>query len=270
MSLLQRIINRARRALGRLYARRYYFLRKVNGAGIPQHNLSYMPNGFSITKVGNTGVSVIDGFCTPEEAQTIIDLAKDQLRPSAVQIDGKWVLAEGRQSDTALVFGPKRPDPALLPFACRAAALTGLPYTHLEGVYVTRYGEGGRYDEHLDCGSNFQIDRLYTILLYLNDMEPEHGGSTAFPRLNIEVQPCVGRAVSWTNMNPDGSIHYEASHAALPVNPGGEKWCIQFWFHPYKMFDEIKGIVPQATTGVPLCAQDDLPDGASLFNGHEA
>jgi prolyl 4-hydroxylase len=269
MSVLQKIIRKVRRYSGAFYERRYFLLHKITGAGIPQHNLSYMPDGFSITKVGNTGVSVIDGFCTPEEAQAIIDLARDQLKPSAVQIDGKFVLAEGRNSETALVFGPKRRDPELLPFACRAAALTGLPYTHLEGVYVTRYGEGGRYDEHLDCGSNFKVDRLYTVLLYLNDMELEHGGSTAFPNLNIEVQPRVGRAVSWTNMNPDGSIHNEASHAALPVKSGGEKWSIQFWFHPYKMFDEIKGIPPQAAPGVPLGAQDELPDGASLFSDHK-
>ena len=268
MNILRRIINKVRRHLGELYERRYFFLHKVLGPRIPQHNLSYLPNGFSIIKVGNTGVSVVDGFCTPEEAQAIIDLARGDLKPSLVQVDGKFVFREGRKSDTALVFGPKKRDPALLPIACRAAALTGLPYTHLEGVYVTRYGEGGRYDEHLDSGDNFKIDRLYTVLLYLNDMTPEQGGSTAFPRLNIEVQPRVGRAVSWTNMNPDGSMHFEASHAALPVKPGGEKWSIQFWFHPYKMFEEIKDAIPQATPGVPLGAQDDLPDGASLFSDH--
>ena len=256
---------RIRARLSWLYERRYYFLHKLVGNKTPQHNLSYLPDGFRIHKVANTGISVVDGFCTPEEARAVIALASGQLKPSAVQVDGKFVLAEGRQSDTALVFGPENRDPALLPFACRAATLTGLPYTHLEGVYVTRYGEGGHYNEHVDYGDDFKVDRLYTVLLYLNDMDPEQGGATAFPNLNVEVQPRVGRAVSWTNMNPDGSVHLETSHAALPVKSGGEKWTIQFWFHPYKMFDEIGGAVPQAIPGVPIGAQDELPDGARRY-----
>jgi len=258
---------RIRQRFNWLFERRYFFLHKIVGGNIPQHNLSYLPDGFTIRKIGETGVAVVDGFCTPEEAQAVIDLARSRLIPSAVQVDGKFVLAEGRQSDTALVFGPKNPDPALLPFACRAAALTGLPYTHLEGVYVTRYGEGGRYNEHVDYGDNFKVDRLYTVLLYLNDMDISQGGATAFPNLNIEVQPRIGRAVSWTNMNPDGSAHFETSHAALPVKSGGEKWTIQFWFHPYKMFEEIRGAVPQAVTGLPMESSGDLPDGARLFSG---
>ena len=261
--MLKRLRIRGR--LTWLYERRYYFLHKLIGGKIPQHNLSYLPDGFTVRKAGRTGVSVVDGFCTQEEAQAVIDLARGNLVPSAVQVDGKFMLADGRQSDTALVFGPKNPDPALLPFACRAATLTGLPYTHLEGVYVTRYGEGGHYNEHVDYGDNFKVDRLYTVLLYLNDLEPAQGGATAFPNLNIEVQPRVGRAVSWTNKNPDGSVHLETSHAALPVKAGGEKWTIQFWFHPYKMFDEIDGVLPQAIPGAPISAEDELPDGARRY-----
>jgi len=263
--LRQRLRIRAR--LNWLFERRYFFLHKILGSNIPQHNLSYLPDGFTIHKIGSTGVAVVDGFCTPEEAQAVIELARARLKPSTVQVEGKFVLAEGRQSDTAVVFGPRNPDPKLLPFACRAAALTGLPYTYLEGVYVTRYGEGGHYNEHVDYGKDFKVDRLYTVLLYLNDMDVGQGGATAFPKLNIEVQPRVGRAVSWTNMNPDGSVHFETSHAALPVKSGGEKWTIQFWFHPYKMFEEIRGAMPQALPGRPMGISDHLPDGARLFSG---
>lgn len=215
--------------------------------------------------MGATGVAVIDGFCTPEEAREIIDAARDRLHRSRVLQDGKFVSDPGRSSETALIFGPRRMDPEWVPLACRAAAVTGLPYTHLEGVYVTRYQEGQRYDEHVDYGDKFAVDRLYTILLYLNDVPEEQGGATAFPNLNVQVQPRAGRAVSWTNMNPDGSAHSESSHAALPVKAGGEKWTIQFWFHPYKMFSDIDVELPQVTPGKPVPANADLPDGASHF-----
>ncbi len=248
-----------------VYTRRFYYFSKVFGIQVPAHNLSYFPDGFTIRKVGQTGVAVIDGFCTPAEAHKIIELARGGLHASGVQEKGKFVLAAGRQSETAGVFGPGNCDPTLLPIACRAAALVGLPYTHLEAVYVTRYQEGGHYNEHVDYGDHYNIDRLYTILLYLNDVQEEHGGATAFPRLNIKVQPKLGRAVSWTNLNPDRSPHLETSHAALPVLAGGEKWAIQFWFHPYRMFDSVDLVPPQIATGKPISPGDALPDGAAYF-----
>lgn len=253
-----------RRCAG-VYRRRYYYVSKVFGARVPVHNLSCFPDGFTVRKVGQTGVSVVDNFCTPAEAHAIIGLARNRLEPSGVQENGKTVMAAGRQSDTARVFGAGDLNPELLPIALRAAALTGLPYTHLEAVYVTRYQEGGHYNEHVDYGDDYNIDRFYTVLLYLNDMDPAHGGATAFPRLNIQVQPKLGRAVSWTNLNPDRSPHYETTHAALPVKAGGEKWAIQFWFHPYKMFDPIDFTPPQTAIGKPVNTGDSLPDGASFF-----
>jgi prolyl 4-hydroxylase len=259
------LIGKFFRRCASVFERRYYFFTKLFGTNVPVHNLSFFPDGLTIYKVGQTGVSVIDGFCTPTEAHAIIEMARDRLKPSGVQEKGKVVMAAGRQSDTARVFGVGDLNAELLPIACRAAALTGLPYTHLEAVYVTRYQEGGHYNEHVDYGDEYSIDRLYTILLYLNDMDPAHGGATAFPRLNVQVQPKLGRAVSWTNLNPDRSPHYETSHAALPVKPGGEKWAIQFWFHPYRMFAPVDFVPPQTAIGKPISAIDPLPAGAAFF-----
>jgi hypothetical protein len=262
---LTHLIGKLFRRCAAIYKRRYYFFSKLFGARVPPHALSFFPHGLTVSKAGDTGVAVVDGFCTADEARAVIDLARERLNPSMVLQNGKFVLATGRQSDTALVFGPGNPDPALLPFACRAAALTGVPYTHLEAVYVTRYQEGGHYNEHVDYGYDYDVDRLYTVLLYLNDMPPAQGGATAFPRLNIQVQPKLGRAVSWTNLNPDRSPHLETSHAALPVKAGGEKWTIQFWFHPYKMFAAIDFRPPQTATGKPLDATAVLPEGVTYF-----
>ena len=99
---------RIRARLSWLYERRYYFVHKLVGNKIPQHNLSYLPDGFRIHKVANTGVSVVDGFCTPEEARAVIALASGQLKPSAVQIDGKFVLAKAevdKNNSQASKFG---------------------------------------------------------------------------------------------------------------------------------------------------------------------
>ncbi len=264
-SVLSSLKQKLRARLRWFYLRRYYFLHRIVRNKIPPHNLSYLPDGFRITKAGKTGIAIADSFCTPEEAHSIIEVAREKLGPAGILEKGKFIEHPKRRCETAMVFGPGNKDSRLLPFACRAAAMTGLPYTHVEGVYVTRYKEGGFYLEHIDYGNHFKIERLYTVLLYLNDMTPDQGGSTVFPDLHIEVQPRVGRAVAWTNMNPDSSAHPETSHAAMPVNAGGEKWAIQFWFRPYKMFNEIDYVEPQATRGVPLSKTDKFPDGTKYF-----
>jgi hypothetical protein len=248
-----------------MHERRYFYLNRVHAAGVPPHNLSFFPDGMTVRKLADSGVYLIDGFCTPAEASAIVEFARDKVKPAQVIQNNKMVLAEGRESETVRVFGPNADDPQFLPIAIRAAALTGLPYTHLEGVYVTRYGEGGHYNEHVDYGDDFRVDRLYTVLLYLNDMAPNEGGATAFPALNVQVRPRTGRAVSWTNKNPDGSAHLETSHAALPVTNGGEKWTIQFWFHAYRMFDEMDVMPPQVRRGEPVTADADFPEGVSFF-----
>jgi prolyl 4-hydroxylase len=258
-------MQKVQRRLGALYAKRHYYLHKISPSKVPVHNLAYLPDGFAITKAGQTGVSIMDNFCTPEEAEAIIEFSRDKIHPAGVLQGDQFVEHPKRRCDTGAVFGPGRVSQEILPVALRAAAVTGLPYTHIEGVYVTRYPEGGMYDEHIDFGDHYKVDRLYTILLYLNTVPPEQGGSTVFPRLNIKVQPRVGRAVCWTNKNPDGSHHNETSHAALPVEAGGEKWAIQFWFHPHKMFDPIDIEAPQIKTGIPLGEDAVLPDGASRY-----
>ena len=137
-----------------------------------------------------------------------------------------------------------------------------MPYTHLENVFVTRYSEGDFYEQHIDFGDVYGVDRLYTVLLYLNTLPVEQGGATVFPSLKVAVQPKVGRAVSWTNINPDGSGHLETNHAAFPVKDSGEKWVIQFWFRRYRMISPLgrKGeIVAPAIR--PLSGDEDLPEG---------
>lgn len=250
------------RPVKKAWQRRRYHLARLAARPLPPHNASWLPDGFRVTRLARTGIVVVDNFCTAGEAAEVIEVARDRQVRSGVLIDGKFRDHEGRVSYTAQLYGARFRYPGLFPLMQRAAMLTGLPYTHIEAVYVTRYPEGGLYNEHIDFGSEYEVDRLYTVLLYLNTVPEEQGGATVFPRLRVAVQPQVGRAVTWTNKNPDGSGHVENSHAAMPVTNGGEKWVIQFWFRRYPMVPAMDALdVPQATPGEPLEADAELPDG---------
>jgi hypothetical protein len=246
-------------------ADRLGFLRaKLFGPNVPLYPIVFLPDGFTVTHAGSTGLRIVDNFCTPDEAAYLIHCASDKLKDSRITINNKQIKDDYRTSQTALVFDPFNKDPQILPLLYRASMLLGVPFANVESVYVTRYREGEYYKAHRDFYAGFDGDRLYTALIYLNDLSPEQGGGTVFGDLNIGVRPKLGRAVIWTNTNPDGSHHEETSHEALPVENGGEKWAIQLWFRKYKMIDIPDAFIetPQTSQGQPLAGDEALPAGA--------
>ena len=251
-----------------LFRRRRYYRKFIRPQPVPPHTISFLPDGFFVRQVANTGISIIDNFCTPDEALHLINSARDQLTPSTTVYKHTRTLSERRTSETATVFSKEKPNPIVTPLLYRGAMLMGIPYNHIEAVYVSRYQSGQQFEPHTDFCAGFQGDRLYTLLLYLNDLLPEQGGETIFHDLNVSIQPKRGRAITWTNKNPDESVHPETRHSARPVRGDAEKWVIQLWFRRYKMFDATvvaNQEVPQTTMGKALKGDEFLPEGISTL-----
>jgi len=244
---------------------RNYYLARWFGIKVPVFPLVHLPDGFSVQHVGKTGLALTENFCTADEADYLIEKARNLLVDSRIVIDNKPVKDSYRTSQTAMVFDPFHKDPSLLPLLYRGAMLLGVPHSHVETIFVTRYRSGEYYKAHEDFFAGFHGDRLYTILIYLNDLRDDQGGETVFEKLNLAVRPKLGRAVAWTNTDPDGSVHPETRHEAMPVAEGTEKWAIQLWFRNYEMIkiaDEL-GSTPQTARGEPLSGDEVLPDGVS-------
>ena len=261
---MNRIISRLLRYLHWIDDRKGYYLTKVFGPKVKLFPIAFLPDGFSVNSAGETGLFIVDNFCTADEAQYLIECAQDKLVDSKITINNTQIKDNYRTSQTAMVLNPFHGNPAVLPLLYRAGMLLGLPFQNVETVYVTRYREGEYYKAHEDFYPGFDGDRLYTVLIYLNDMGPDQGGGTVFDKLNIGVKPKLGRAVIWTNTNPDGSHHSETRHEAMPVSNGGEKWVIQLWFRKYKMISvpESNILTPQTKPGEPLSGREELPPGA--------
>jgi len=231
--------------------------------------VSCLPTGFAVHQIAETGVSVIDNFCTLEEAEYLIGKADPLLKRSKIVIENQSVEDTYRTSSTAPVFDDEHQDPKLLPLLIRASMLLGVPHTHVEQIFVTRYEAGEYYKGHEDFFPGFHGDRLYTVLIYLNDLEEGDGGGTAFDKLNLAVRPRLGRAVSWTNRNPDGVGHPETRHEALPVAEGSVKWAIQLWFRRYPLLPFDAGLSSAALSTLhPEPAEiSELPDGVFRLPG---
>jgi 2OG-Fe(II) oxygenase superfamily len=262
---MKSLINKIRNRLFKLWYRRHYYLSKLVSYPVPAAPLYQLPQGFSVHVIADTGIKVIDNFCTAEEADYLVGLARAQLSKSQVIMEGQPVDDPGRTSWHSVVFHRHHQDRKILPIIERGAMLTGVPVDHAEQIYVSRYAEGQLYHGHYDMAQHdfMTSHRLCTMLIYLNTLDEDQGGATYFRDLNVAVKPTLGRAVCWTNMNPDGSPHMETMHAALPpVGEGVEKWVIQLWFRPYQMHPikyEVETL--QMHPGKALSGNETLPDG---------
>jgi hypothetical protein len=108
----------------------------------------------------------------------------------------------------------------------RVCDLLDVSLSHCEKSLVVKYGQGGKFDPHLDTGLYPDNERLYTVMLTLQ--KPVAGGQTAFVNLPAEVESEAGRLLIWTNLDSDGNPTEKMRHAGCPVILG-EKIILVFW-----------------------------------------
>jgi prolyl 4-hydroxylase len=109
------------------------------------------------------------------------------------------------------------------------------PPEHFEPAQVTHYKFGQLYAAHydafdvtnapgLECAAQGG-QRVATVLIYLNDVSS--GGGTYFPKLDLRVQPKLGKAVIFFPCSLNGQLDPLALHTAEPAVE--EKWVCQVW-----------------------------------------
>ncbi|KAL9179325.1 hypothetical protein ACHAXT_008615 [Thalassiosira profunda] len=183
-------------------------------------------------------VVTFDNFITPEECQHLIDLGhKNTYERSqdvgALKVDGSWdnVKSTRRTSENAWCSSRNgcRSDPIVEGVQERMARVTGISADNSEDLQIEPgqfYRQHHDYIEHQRdrrCGP-----RVLTFFLYLSDVEA--GGATNFPKLDIAVQPKVGRALLWPsvlNSNPkdkDPRTDHEAQDVIKGLKFGANAW----------------------------------------------
>lgn len=116
----------------------------------------------------------------------------------------------------------------------RISTLLKWPVDHGEGLQILQYKSGAEYKPHYDYfnpslpGTPDILkrggQRVATFIMYLS--EPQEGGFTIFPDINLKVAPVRGSAVFFSYPNPDPSSH--TLHGGSPVI-SGEKWIATKW-----------------------------------------
>lgn len=118
----------------------------------------------------------------------------------------------------------------------RAADLVGLTSQSVEPLQIVSYMHGQKFNTHHDAGTLLDDGtvelvlprRLVTFFVYLNNL-PTNQGHTAFPALNLSVQPQRGCALLFCNVLPDGTPDKRTIHCAEPVFGNLRKYGVNIW-----------------------------------------
>jgi len=144
--------------------------------------------------------------------------------------------ADPMRTSSHVTFGPRQHDHVLEALERCIGRITGLTSLHGEFLQILRYRPGEEFRPHVDyfnesgaaayrsLGDGGQ--RAQTVLIYLND--DYSGGSTCFPKLQLDIKGQPGEALHFHNLDANGLGHKDTLHAGLPVI-AGEKWLLSQW-----------------------------------------
>jgi prolyl 4-hydroxylase len=132
------------------------------------------------------------------------------------------------------MFFERSETPLIAAIEARIAKLLQWPATHGENLQILRYPPGAQYLPHYDYFDPDQPgtaellkrggQRVATLIIYLG--EPEGGGATVFPDIDLSIAPKRGNAVFFSYAAPDASSM--TLHGGAPVI-AGEKWIATKW-----------------------------------------
>lgn len=187
-------------------------------------------------------IVVFEDFLEPREVEQLVSAARTQLKQAVVSAAKSGVESPGRTGSNCWI--PHGYNAIVENLALRVADVVGLPLQYAESLQVVHYGENQQYAPHYDAwdagterGQRCMArggQRLITCLMYLND--PQQGGGTSFPNLDMEIRARKGRMLLFHNCHQGSNVrHPDSLHGGMPVLTG-EKWACNFWFReqPYQ------------------------------------
>ena len=182
----------------------------------------------------NPRVIVFGSLLSDGECEALIELAKPRLARSltvATRTGGEEV-NQDRTSNG--MFFQRGENELVRRIEARIGRLVNWPVERGEGLQVLHYTPGTEYKPHYDYFDPGQPgtpailkrggQRVATLVMYLG--EPEKGGGTVFPDVNMEVLPKRGNAVFFSYERPHPST--KTLHGGTPVL-AGEKWIATKW-----------------------------------------
>ncbi len=182
-------------------------------------------------------IYTIDNFIDDNQCDHIIKMSEDNLERALVVSEGKGITTKGRTGFNCWIRHNK--DNILKEICEKISKLVEIPLKNAENVQVIHYSKDQEYKIHFDAfdkstiqgikHTKFGGNRVVTCMVYLNNVES--GGSTSFPKLDLEVKPKKGKLLVFYNCENEKyeKPHKNSLHAGSPVLEG-EKYAFTLWF----------------------------------------
>ena len=164
-------------------------------------------------------VYTVENFLTPEECRGLIDLIKQDARPSTV-VDGDAENPDPYFRTSRTCFLSPSKSTLVSEVDIRICRMLGINPAFSEEIQGQIYGPGEEFKPHTDWfnaksaelnyAQQTENQRTWTFIVYLNDVES--GGETAFENIDLEVKPELGKALFWNNLYTSGDPNVDALH----------------------------------------------------------
>jgi prolyl 4-hydroxylase len=187
-----------------------------------------------LSSVSSPHIVVFGNVLSDDECDALIAAAKPRMNRSltvATKTGGEELNAD--RTSNGMFFRRDEND-VVKTLEARLAALVNWPIENGEGLQILHYRPGTEYKPHYDYfdpnepGTPTILkrggQRVATIIMYLS--EPEKGGGTTFPDVQLEVAPKRGNAVFFSYDRAHPST--KTLHGGAPVI-AGEKWIATKW-----------------------------------------
>jgi prolyl 4-hydroxylase len=208
------------------------------------------PNAFKLPAQG-LDIFVVRDFLTPKECTEVIELIDKDRVPSGLLAPSAD--PEFRTSESCNL---RLEDRANQMVEAKINRLTGIDPTHGETIQGQRYAVGQQFKPHHDFFYKTEKywaemekqggQRTWTAMIFLN--EPEAGGQTAFPELDLKITPRAGNLLAWNNMDVVGEPNHFTLHQGMPVI-AGLKYIVTKWYRERPWGAPVKDIVVEAPAG---------------------
>lgn len=168
------------------------------------------------------------GFASAQECDYLIAFAQPHLQPAVVgnhALTGGLVRNQVRTCQS-MGFPLLGESPFIHAINRRIAAASETDVRCGEPTQVFKYAPGEEFKPHLDSSSDFENQRSWTFLVYLND--DYEGGETRFLVSGLEFKGHRGDALVFSNVDAAGNANPASEHAGLPVTKG-TKWLLSRW-----------------------------------------
>jgi len=201
------------------------------------HNRSVFQPVRAVQLSASPQIYYVRNIITLEEADAIIKEAEPRLqRSETVNKDPKLRVNTYRTSNGMFMISEFQMH-LVEPIRQRVSKLTGIPPENFENMQILRYLPNEYYKPHPDFFSGEYAplenirggNRRATIIMWLNNIDKDCGGTTSFPNVHLTVPPHKGDGVLFYSLDQNGNTNIGTFHSGDPVKDGCTKWVSVYW-----------------------------------------